>query len=58
MNRLEDELAGLDSTITVVKSFLLFKKNMDYETWCSLHEYLDELSARRSKLLDKIGVIV
>ena len=51
MNRFEEELSRLNSSITVIKVFLLSKKNMDYETWTGMHNCLDDLEARRKELL-------
>lgn len=51
MNRFEEELSRLNSSITVIKVFLLSKKNMDYETWAGMHNCLDDLEARRKELL-------
>ena len=53
MNKLEEELHEINVTIPAVERYLENKKNMSYEDWCNVHNYMDVLKARRDKLLSE-----
>lgn len=54
MNRLEDELTSLNFSISILNQYLKGKKDIRYEDWCAAHKCIDELTARRSKLLHEV----